>query len=89
MAVINYDGYIHDNQQYFIQEPYWPDSSGTAWYFYICPHCQGWITRYASFHYCPYCGRELFPKADKKALILKRLDEILKEIEDIKKELSD
>jgi hypothetical protein len=92
MAVINYD----DCNNQFVDNQYnWPiddTTSGTTgnWTIYAnttCPHCLGWISWYQIFHYCPYCGKPLHPKPDKKAEILKKLDKILKEVEEIKEEL--
>ena len=90
MAVLNYDEYNDSNNYY---RDFYPDSTGTTTWMWFpstisCPHCQGWIQGTHIFHYCPYCGKELFPKPDKKAALLKRLDAILKEVKAIKEELA-
>ena len=94
MAVINIDDYS-DTGCFPFQQDYGLDSSGTSWYWniyttIICSHCQERITQCHDFTYCPYCGKELFPKPkpEEKAEIIKRLDAILKEVEEIKKELT-
>lgn len=57
-------------------------------YSFICPHCNAWMWNYQWFHYCPYCGKQIFPQIDSKIEVLKKLDKILEEIENIKTELT-
>ena len=98
MSVINIDDYS-DTGCFPFQQDYGLDTSGSnddlTWDRAVistitCPRCLGWITGitgYTSFHFCPYCGKELFVKQDMKAEILERLDKMLEEIKAIKKEL--
>ena len=95
MAVLNYDDYNDSVIYYPYQDDYWSpndtDGNSTVTINYqwtmTCPHCQGWLLDYIGFHYCPYCGKELFPVKDIKPEILERLDKMLEEIKEIKEEL--
>ena len=86
MAVINYDEYF-DTNNYWVLDNSTPTITTTVTCNVTCPSCNMWILNYQWFQYCPYCGKPLYPQVDKKAKILERLDEILKEVRDIKKEL--
>jgi hypothetical protein len=91
MAVINYDDYSgsNDDYQWWIPVPQDQPTTTINYFWYTtCPLCQGWIWNYQMYHYCPYCGKNLFPVVDKKTEILERLDKILKEIEEIKKQIA-
>ena len=80
MAVLNYDEY-NDSNDY----QWWIDAPA----YMMCFHCYEWIRKFQMYNYCPHCGNHLFPIVDKKAVILERLDAILKEVKAIKEELSE
>ena len=89
MAVIYYgDNQWQPNYYYPFDGEYTsPEVTVNYTVYMTCPHCQGYINDYIGFHYCPYCGKELFPVKDIKPEILERLDKMLKEIKEIKEEL--
>ena len=83
MAVINYDEYWQPDST----QDYTGTTTTCITFSMTCPHCNMWIYNYQWFHFCPYCGKPLFPSDNKKIEILNRLDRILDEIKEIKKKL--
>ena len=83
MTIINYDDYI--------MEKYFDKSKTTGntlnmIYSIRCSYCNKYIINYQWFYYCPFCGKQLFIKENKKT-VLEHVNKILDEIKEIKKKM--